>query len=99
MCIDKFTSYIKTNSNSNQILVLSDNYYPGWKASVDEKETRIFRANYTFRAIELPDGEHIVRFSYAPNSFKLGLTLSIVSIFIYIIIVVHTKRLNQKNND
>jgi len=90
---------IKTNSNSNNMLVLSDNFYPGWKAYVNGKETRIYRANYTFRAIELPAGKHTVRFSYEPDSFKIGLAISIVSTIICIIIALHLKRLNKKNND
>jgi len=90
---------IKTNSNSNHMLVISDNFYPGWKAYVDDKETKIYRANYTFRAIALPAGKHIVRFSYEPNSFKIGLAISIVSTIIYIIIAFHLNRLDKKNND
>ena len=90
---------ITTSTASDGLLVLSDNYYPGWKAYVDKKEAKIYRANYTFRAIELPAGKHIVRFSYRPDSFKLGLAISIASIVIYIITLVYMKKLNQKNND
>lgn len=90
---------IKTNSNFNSMLVISDNFYPGWKAYVDDKETKIYRANYTLRAVELPAGKHIIRFLYSPSSFKIGLAISIMSIVIYIIAVVFMKRLKQKNND
>jgi uncharacterized membrane protein YfhO len=90
---------VKTNSNSNNMLVISDNFYPGWKAYVDDKETKIYRANYTFRAIGLPAGKHIVRFSYEPGSFKIGLAISIVSTIIYIIVAVYMNKLNKKNND
>ena len=82
---------IKTSSDSNQMLILSDNFYPGWKAFVDDKETKIYRANYTFRAVEVPKGKHLVRFSYEPNSFKIGVVISIVSTIIYIIIAVYMK--------
>lgn len=46
------------------LIFLSDNYYPGWKAYVDGKETKIHRANYTFRAVPVPQGKHIVEFTY-----------------------------------
>ena len=62
-------------------LVLTDTWYPGWKAFVDGKETPIMRANYTFRAILVPRGSHTVRFSYEPQSVVIGATLSLISLF------------------
>lgn len=59
-----------------QLLFLSDNYYPGWQAKVDGWETKIYRANYAFRAIFVPEGKHLVEFIYDPISFKAGLILS-----------------------
>ncbi len=62
-------------------LVLTDTWYPGWKAYVDEKETPIIRANYTFRAILVPEGSHTVRFSYEPQSVVIGAKISLISLF------------------
>ena len=53
--------------------MLFDTYFPGWTASVDGRETPIYRANYTFRAVSMPAGAHIVMFTYRPLSFRLGL--------------------------
>ncbi|OGH18633.1 MAG: hypothetical protein A3A47_04845 [Candidatus Levybacteria bacterium RIFCSPLOWO2_01_FULL_37_20] len=71
---------LKTFSDANQILVLADTYYPGWKAYVDNKETKIFPANIVQRAIIVPKGKHIITFLYDPDSFRWG---SIVSLFGY----------------
>ncbi|MEK9147210.1 MAG: YfhO family protein [Patescibacteria group bacterium] len=71
---------VKTQSREPKILFLSDNFYPGWKATVDGDETEIFRANYTFRAVPLIGGEHEVRFYYDSWVFKVGLTISLVSL-------------------
>lgn len=46
------------------ILILTDSYYPGWKATVDNKETKIYRANYNFRGIIIPEGIHEAIFEY-----------------------------------
>jgi len=67
---------IKTNSFSDGFLFLSDTYYPGWKAFIDGQETKIYRANYNFRAVIVPTGEHQVVFKYEPQSFKIGVYLS-----------------------
>ncbi len=73
---------IKTINDGNRLLFLSDTYYPGWKAIVDGKETKIYRADYTFRAIYVPKGQHIIHFIYQPFSFQLGATMSTISILI-----------------
>lgn len=61
------------------ILVLTDAFYPGWKAFVDGKKQRILRANYLFRAVQLPAGKHKVEFIYDPISFKIGLLVSLLT--------------------
>lgn len=63
-------------TNKDSILVLTDPYYPGWKAFVDSKQTKILRANHAFRAIELPAGKHDITFVYSPESVKIGFILA-----------------------
>ncbi len=62
------------------LLYLSDNYYPGWRAYVDNKETKIYLTDYTFRSVVVPTGQHKVVFEYAPTSFYYGLYASIVGV-------------------
>ena len=62
------------------LLVLSDTYYPGWKAFVDGTPQRIYQANYAFRAIPLGAGTHGVEFVYDPVSFKLGAGVTFLGI-------------------
>lgn len=58
-------------------LVLSDVYYPGWRATVDAEETPVLRANYTFRAVQVPAGAHTVEMAFTPWTWRVGLTLSL----------------------
>lgn len=67
---------IKTSTKDNKILFLSDNYYPGWQAFIDNKETKIYLADYTFRAVAVPSGSHEIVFRYNPYSFKTGAFIS-----------------------
>jgi len=60
-------------------LVLSDVYYPGWRATVDGNPTPVLRADYTFRAVNVPAGEHTVRMTFAPRTWYVGLVLSLIS--------------------
>lgn len=53
---------IKTNNENEGFLVLTDAYYPGWKARVDGKITEVHKTNVAFRGIIVPGGKHIVEF-------------------------------------
>jgi uncharacterized membrane protein YfhO len=47
---------------------------------VNEREVRILRANYNFRAIPLEAGEYEVKFIYDPISFKIGMLVSFLTL-------------------
>jgi hypothetical protein len=66
---------ITTNSREPSFLVLSDAFYPGWKASIDGQETKIYLANYALRGIAVPAGGHTVVFSYEPRSVRDGMLI------------------------
>lgn len=74
---------INVSTKQNGLLVLSDNYYPGWKALIDGQKTPIYRANYSFRAIEIAKGNHEILFSYEPDSIKIGFLVTVFSLVIF----------------
>jgi len=78
---------IRAASMSDGFLVLTDSYDKGWKAYIDGEETEIFQANYLFRAIVFPKGEHVVIFKYMPLSFVFGAWLSISFLIVVVIIL------------
>lgn len=63
------------------LLVLSDNYYPGWTAHVDGKETKIIKSYSTLKSVWLEAGEHSAVFSFYPKNLNLYLILTIVTVF------------------
>lgn len=71
-----------TSSDGTALLFLSDTYYPGWKASIDGKETKIYVADYAFRAVKVPKGDHKIEFYYFPEAFKNGLILTGVALIV-----------------
>ena len=70
---------IRAGSVSGGWLVLADTFYPGWQAALDGRPVEVLRANYTFRAVLLPPGEHEIVFHYAPLSFSIGAALSLLA--------------------
>jgi hypothetical protein len=79
---DVNTVVVTTNSPRSGYLVLTDVYYPGWVAKLDGKPVPISRANYMFRAVPIPAGEHQVVFLYQPISFWAGVSLAITCLFL-----------------
>jgi hypothetical protein len=55
---------IDVRTNKKGFLVLTDSFYPGWRAYVDDAPARIYRANYNFRMVIVPMGEHKVKFIF-----------------------------------
>ncbi len=53
---------IRTENLSDGFLVLTDAYYPTWQAEIDGVKTRIYLTDYAFRGINIPAGQHVVRF-------------------------------------
>ena len=80
---------IKTESSRPGYLFLSEMFYPGWKAFVDDRPKRVFRCNYLFRMIELPEGHHVVRFVFDPLSIKVGIGITIFTLFMCIMIFIY----------
>ncbi len=75
VAIEKYSGnqvIVKSNQGCAGWLVLADSYFPGWLAFIDEQETPIYKANYNFRAVFVPSGEHVIRFKYSPVSFRVG---------------------------
>jgi hypothetical protein len=71
---------VATEAVAPSLLVLADNYYPGWRAEVDGRPAAIQRVNYNQRGVAVGAGSQIVTFTYQPNSFRLGSIISIVSL-------------------
>jgi len=58
------------------VAVLSEVYYPDWKATVDGEPVEIMRANHVLRAVALPAGKHEVVFTYDWSVIRRGFIIS-----------------------
>ena len=82
--IEYNNNYIKINTNSKTggILVLSEVYYPAWKAKIDGIDTKIYRANYNFRAINVPSGQHSIEMEYASIAYEKGRLITLITLIL-----------------
>jgi hypothetical protein len=71
---------IEARSDGPGLVVLSDNHYPGWKATVDGAPADVERIDYLFRGVRVGPGTHTVEFRYEPLSWRIGWIVSLVSL-------------------
>ncbi len=71
---------VRARSRGPGLLVLGDNYYPGWKAEVDGRPVAIERVDYLFRGVPIGAGEHEVEFRYEPLSWRIGWIVSLIAL-------------------
>lgn len=75
----------KVVSNKPAIAVFSEIWYPDWAATIDGNSTNIYRANFCFRAVVVPAGEHIIEMRYQSNAFNHGSIITLLTLFLSIV--------------
>jgi hypothetical protein len=70
---------IQTQSAVPTFLILSDVYYPGWKATIDGQPTKVYETNYVQRGVQVPAGDHVIEYRFDPMSFKIGAGITLAS--------------------
>jgi len=83
---------LRTDMQRPGYVVLSDTYYPGWRATVNGERTSIVRANGAFRAVVVPAGPVEVVFEYVPTSFYAGTAITGIAIVVLCCCVWVTRR-------
>jgi len=66
-------------------LVLTESYFPGWKAFDNGREIEILLANGFQRAVWLDAGEHEVIFKYSPKYFTASIIVSGIALLLFLI--------------
>ena len=74
------------------LFVLTEQHYPGWRATVDGEERPILRADSVFRALNLDAGVHRVRFEYAPESWRIGRFVGLLGLVLLVGGVIAARR-------
>lgn len=69
-------------------LMVSENYYPGWRATVDGKPATIGRADFTLIGVELPTGAREIDLTYGSATYERGRVITVVALLLAVIAVV-----------
>lgn len=87
------------NASEASLLVLSEIWYPAWQAYVDGKPVPTLRANYSFRAIAVPQGTHKVEMCYESNAYSRGSMITSAAIAFALALMVNFKRFRRKKTE
>jgi len=71
-------------SNRPALLVIANNYYPGWTAAVNGRPARIYRANWVGMAVPVGAGESVVEMRFRTPGFHAGVAVSLLSLALWL---------------
>lgn len=83
---------IGANLKHPGLLVLSDVYFDGWEAYVDERPAQILRVNELLRGVLLQKGKHSVEFRYMPRALKLGAAVGAGGFIVVVVLLIPWRR-------
>lgn len=89
---------LDVSTPNDGILVLSEIFYPGWKAYIDGVEQNILRANWNLRAVVVEKGEHKIEICFEPKPFYDGAIISLATIGLCGIGIVYSLRKKKNKN-
>ncbi len=70
---------IKASAATDRLLFMSETWYPDWSATIDGKPTTIYKADYAFRAIKVPAGDHTFKLTFEDPHYKTGRAISLTA--------------------
>jgi uncharacterized membrane protein YfhO len=83
---------ITAETDAPGYLVLSEIWYPGWKATVDGADAPVLQADWCLRAVPLAAGRHEVVLEFSPSSFRAGAWISSLSLALAVAGIFYTRK-------
>ena len=71
---------IRSRLSCQGMVVLSDVFFPGWRADIDGKTAPVFEVNGAMRGVVVPRGDHVITMRYRPASALAGGLLSLIGV-------------------
>lgn len=81
----KIALSLDQSAPAGSALIVAENYYPGWHATVDGKSAAIGRAQYTMIGVALPAGARKIDLTFTSAPYETGKTITWIALLIGVI--------------
>jgi hypothetical protein len=71
---------LRVDAPCDGLVVLADLFFQGWKATINGQEAPIYKANVSFRAVEVRAGKNEILMSYSPAAWRFGMPIALVTL-------------------
>ena len=68
-------------------LIVSENYYPGWKATIDGREGATARADFVLIGVPLPPGAREVELSFTSKAYTTGKIVTLIALALIVVLI------------
>jgi hypothetical protein len=80
----RITLSLDTPAPAGAALVVSENYYPGWKATANGQPARLGRVDYSLIGVELPAGTKSVDLTFDSAPYHTGKSITLIALVLSI---------------
>ena len=78
---------IAASTADGGFLVLSETYYPGWRARINGAPARLYRTNVALQGVVIPPGRSTIEFQFDPGSLRLGTFISMAGAMLCVLLL------------
>ena len=75
----------KVSSSSSGFFILSESYHPDWHCYIDGEEVEVYKANYLWKGVFFPAGDHQINFKFIPKSIYISRKIMFSSMALFFI--------------
>ncbi len=85
--LDRISVTLNGPAPEGSVLVVSENYYPGWRAAIDGAEVPIGRAQHTMIGVALPAGATQIDLEFSQRSYERGRVVTLVGLTLSLLLI------------
>lgn len=82
------TIQLDSAAPAGSALMVSENYYPGWQATVDGKPATIGRADYVLMGVALPAGARTIDLTFHSTPYEIGKTITLIALALSVLAMI-----------
>ncbi len=90
--VDGDRIHIETRVEQDAWMIVSQAALPGWRARADGKPARTAVADGALVAVQVPAGTRVVTLRYLPNSWVIGVVLSLITMIVSALLLLRASR-------